>query len=85
MSGAAIAILSLTAMIAFSTWEEWANLAIGAWLIASPWLLGFTHSRAMHFAIVAGAIVMFMSLIELWLEYEKTAFAPAAAKVSDGQ
>ena len=33
-SGAAIAALSLTALIAFAIWEEWANLLLGIWLIA---------------------------------------------------
>ena len=74
----AIAILSLAAMVAFSVWEEWANLLVGCWLIVSPWLLGFAHTRAMHFSIVAGAVVAFMAVLELWLEYEKTHFGPAS-------
>ncbi|HEX7923208.1 MAG TPA: SPW repeat protein [Bradyrhizobium sp.] len=78
-SGAAIAIMSLAAIVAFSIWEEWINLFVGCWLIASPWLLGFTHTRAMHFAIAAGAVVAFMALLELWLEYEKTYLDPAAS------
>jgi hypothetical protein len=32
-SGAAIATLSVAAMIAFANWEEWANLLLGVWLI----------------------------------------------------
>ncbi|MDI4233060.1 SPW repeat protein [Bradyrhizobium sp. 31Argb] len=79
-SGAAIAILSLAAIIAFSVWEEWVNLLVGGWLIVSPWLLGFAHTRAMHFSIIAGAVVMFMSLLELWLEYEKTHLGPSASQ-----
>ncbi|MBR0874654.1 SPW repeat protein [Bradyrhizobium tropiciagri] len=80
VSGAVIAVLSLAAMVAFSVWEEWINLLAGCWLIVSPWLLGFTHTRAMHFAIAAGAVVAFMALLELWLEYEKTHLAPAASQ-----
>jgi hypothetical protein len=83
ISGAAIAILSLVAIVAFSVWEEWINLFVGGWLIMSPWLLGFAHTRAMHFSIAAGAVVMFISLLELWLEYEKTHFGPAAAEGSE--
>ncbi|MBO4223540.1 SPW repeat protein [Bradyrhizobium neotropicale] len=82
-SGAAIAVLSLAAIIAFSVWEEWGNLLVGAWLIVSPWVLGFAHTRAMHFSIIAGAVVMFMSLLELWLEYEKTHLGPAASQGSE--
>ncbi|OKO71519.1 SPW repeat protein [Bradyrhizobium sp. NAS96.2] len=81
ISGAAIAIMSLAAIAAFAIWEEWINLFVGCWLIVSPWLLGFTHTRAMHFAIAAGAVVAFMALLELWLEYEKTHLgAPQAAE-----
>ncbi|MBR0937918.1 SPW repeat protein [Bradyrhizobium jicamae] len=83
LSGAVIALLSLAAIVAFSVWEEWINLAVGCWLIASPWLLGFAHSRAMHFSIAAGGVVIFMSLLELWLEYEKTHLGPAASHVTE--
>ncbi|MGY4404439.1 ABC-type branched-subunit amino acid transport system permease subunit [Bradyrhizobium sp. USDA 3315] len=85
ISGAAIAIMSLAAIVAFSIWEEWINLAVGCWLIVSPWLLGFTHTRAMHFAIAAGAVVAFMALLELWLEYEKTHFGSAAPQAAERQ
>ena len=71
-SGAAIAAISLAALFAFARWEEWANLLLGLWLIASPWLLGFAHTRAMHFSIGIGCVVAFMSLLELWLVYEAT-------------
>ncbi|WP_407169458.1 SPW repeat protein [Bradyrhizobium sp. ORS 111] len=82
-SGVVIAVLSLAAIVAFSVWEEWANLFVGLWLIISPWVLGFTHSRAMHFSIAAGAVVAFMALLELWLEYEKTHLGPPATQVTD--
>jgi len=69
-SGAAIAILSLAAMVAFANWEEWANLLLGLWLIVSPWALSFTHTRAMHFSIGVGATVAFLAALELWLVYD---------------
>ena len=70
VSGAAIAILSLAAMVAFSSLEEWANLLLGFWLIVSPWVLGFAHTRAMHFSIAVGAAVTFLTALELWLVYD---------------
>jgi SPW repeat-containing protein len=82
-TGAAIAILSLAAMVAFSIWEEWANLLLGCWLIVSPWLLGFAHTRAMHFSIVAGAVVVFMATIELWLVYEAKHFGSPSSQTSE--
>jgi hypothetical protein len=69
-SSAAIAVISLAAMIAFSNWEEWANLLLGIWLIASPWALGFTHTSAMHFSIGVGAVVAYLAALELWLLHE---------------
>jgi hypothetical protein len=70
-SGAAIAAMSVAAIIAFAKWEEWLNLLLGAWLIVSPWALGFTHTRAMHVSIAVGALVAFVAALELWLvKYE---------------
>ena len=69
-SGAAVAVISIAAILAYASWEEWANVLVGLWLIGSPWILGFAHTRAMHFSIGLGAIVTFMALLELWLVYE---------------
>jgi len=69
-SGAAVAVISIAAIVAYASWEEWANVLVGLWLIGSPWILGFAHTRAMHFSIGLGAIVTFMALLELWLVYE---------------
>jgi hypothetical protein len=71
LSSAAIIILSLAAILAFSIWEEWVNLLLGFWLIVSPWLLGFAHTRAMHYSIAIGAAVAFFVLLDLWLRYER--------------
>ena len=70
LSAAAIIILSLAAMIAFSAWEEWLNLALGLWLVVSPWLLGFAHTHAMHFAIGIGLATAFLASLELWLRFD---------------
>jgi len=57
--GAGIAILAAAALIAFQPWEEWVNLALGAGLLASPWLLGFsTAIIAMWNAVIIGALVV---------------------------
>ena len=83
-SGAVIAVLSLAAMVAFSVWEEvGGNPPVGRRLIVSPWLLGFAHTRAMHFSIITGAVVAFMAILELWLEYEKTHISPASSQASE--
>jgi hypothetical protein len=84
-SGAAIAVISLAALVAFAKWEEWTNLLLGLWLIASPWLLGFAHTRAMHLSIGIGCLVAFMALLELWLLYEATNADHAPPSVTSEQ
>ncbi len=76
-AGAAIAAISLAAIVAYANWEEWANVALGIWLVVSPWVLGFAHTRAMHFAIGIGAVVAFFALLELWLGYDAAHFGPS--------
>jgi hypothetical protein len=70
LSSAAIIVLSIAAMIAYSTWEEWINLALGLWLVVSPYLLGFAHTRAMHLAVGIGSAIAFFAALKLWLGYE---------------
>ena len=74
-TAAVIAIISLAAMIAYKDWEEWANVLLGLWLIGSPWLLGFAHTRAMHFGIGIGVVVTFLAALDLWLHYDVTHYA----------
>jgi len=69
-SSLAIILISLAAIAAFAKWEEWANLILGIWLIASPWILGFTHTRAMHFSIGIGLAIAFLAALELFLLYD---------------
>ena len=56
-SSAAVIVISLAAIAAFAKWEEWANLILGIWLITSPWILGFAHTRAMHFSVGIGLAI----------------------------
>jgi len=73
-TGAVIAVISMAAIFAYANWEEWANFLLGLWLIASPWVLGFAHTRAMHFSIGVGVAVAFMAALELWLQYDAIHF-----------
>lgn len=80
-TGAILVAVSLAALLMFSKWEEWINVLLGLWLIASPWLLGFAHTKAMHVSIGAGAVVAFLAVLELWLIHE--AAAPHGADDGD--
>ena len=68
VTGTILLVVSLLAIVAFREWEEWFNLAIGVWLLAAPFALGFPHhSPGMHIAVGVGAAVTFLALLELWL------------------
>ena len=65
--GVVITILAIAALLKYAEWEEWLILAAGAWLVASPWALGFSHSAtptAVH--LIVGALVLVVAAWELW-------------------
>jgi hypothetical protein len=43
--GLAIVVFAAVAIYIPQIWEEWLNMALGAWLILSPWVLGFHVER----------------------------------------
>jgi SPW repeat len=48
-------------------WEEWAEFALGIWLVIAPWVLGYSQLgtlTAMH--VVLGVLVAALALLELW-------------------
>lgn len=40
--GAAVVVLALAGIFAFRVWEEWILALVGLWLLASPWVIGFS-------------------------------------------
>lgn len=74
--GAAIALVAIGALVAFAEWEEWINLILGIWAIASPWALGFTAvSTALYAHVVAGLIVAVLAGLELWFARKRPSTA----------
>ena len=52
-------------------WEEVAEIVLGAWLIALPFIHGYAGAGALrywHFAL--GGIVVLLALHELWQDWE---------------
>jgi hypothetical protein len=60
-TGAAVVLLTAAALGSSRQWEEWLNIALGIWLLVSPWVIGFTTSAALmlNAAVVGGLIVVF--------------------------
>lgn len=56
--GVIIGVAAVAALVAFHEWEEWVNAVFGAWLIVSPWVLGFgALTAAVWNQIVVGVLV----------------------------
>lgn len=63
--GALLIAVALGAMFVPKAWEEWVEVALGLWLVASPWLLGFAGvALAMQNAVLVGLAV---TLLALWV------------------
>jgi hypothetical protein len=60
--GAVIFVLAVSALSAFQDWEEWVDMAVGLWLIISPWVLGVAATTAVvwNFVIV-GVLALILS------------------------
>jgi hypothetical protein len=63
--GALIILAELVELSLFKGWEEWINVALGAWLVASTWVLGIATLSAKINFIVVGALVVALALREL--------------------
>jgi hypothetical protein len=49
----------------FRPWEEWINVALGAWLAVSPWVLGTTIPAAVINSVTVGALIAGLALYEV--------------------
>ncbi|NMM90694.1 hypothetical protein B2J88_41270 [Rhodococcus sp. SRB_17] len=63
--GVALIAAALGAYFLPRAWEEWTEGVLGLWMVASPWVLGFsTNHIAMVNAVVSGIAV---ALLALWV------------------
>jgi hypothetical protein len=63
--GVLIIALAMLEMTNWRRWEEWLEMLCGAWLVAAPFVLGYTGTlRTLH--IVVGALVAALAVLELW-------------------
>lgn len=67
--GVVIAVLSAAALWQFQKWEEWLSAVFGAWLVISPWVLGFSASQVRTWnqivvGIIVGAVAFWSGIAE---------------------
>ena len=61
--GLALLATALGATFVPRAWEEWTEVALGAWLVISPWVLAFDPIRnAKMSAVVTGIAVLVLAL-----------------------
>ena len=78
--GVALVAAGLGAMIVPRAWEEWTECALGAWMVISPWVLGFGAQRdAMVTAVVTGLVVVALALWTLFTDKDYSASFHRAA------
>jgi len=67
LSGVAIGVVALAALLAFAEWEEWINLLLGVWVAVSAWAVGFAaHATPTWVHAVTGIIVVVVAGVRLW-------------------
>ncbi len=83
VSSVIVVASSAAALVAFAEWEEWVGIVVGLWVLASPWLLGFQHAKAMPVNVAVGLLIAYMSALELWLiHYDPAPYDGAGPAVS---
>jgi hypothetical protein len=64
VAGLAIAGAATAALIAYQLWEELVNVILAAWLIVSPWFLGFSGLEAAFYNQLAVGVLV--GVLALW-------------------
>ena len=63
--GVLLIATAIGAIVMPKAWEEWVEVALGVWLMASPWLLGYSGlGLAMQNAVFVGLLV---TILALWV------------------
>ena len=64
---AVVGLVAMGAISLFKEWEEWLILLVGVWLIAAPWVLGFSAlTAALSAHVVLGLLIAVAAAWEIW-------------------
>ena len=63
--GCLIILAEVVTLSVFRRWEEWINVALGAWLVISPWVLGIVSRAATTNFVVIGVLVIALAAYEM--------------------
>jgi hypothetical protein len=66
-----IGVVAIAALTKFAEWEEWINLALGLWVLVSPWVLSFAAQTTAKWAhVFVGLIVAVLAGLKLWFMHQ---------------
>ena len=59
--------------MALQRWEEVAEIVAGLWLIASPYVFGYSGDGTLRFWHVSlGALVVLLAALQLWQDWDRS-------------
>ena len=64
--GFVLILAEVVTLSAFQVWEEWINVAVGAWLVVSPWALRGVGSAAAADFVIVGLLAIALAGYEMW-------------------
>ena len=70
--GLIVTVISQFEIFGPTVWEEVVNAACGLWLVASPFVFGYSAAgtlRFWHFTV--GALIAIVAIVELWQDSQK--------------
>jgi hypothetical protein len=69
--GFLIIVAEVVELSVFRDWEEWINIGLGAWLVASPWILGLSGTVATANFVIVGLLVIALAIYEISTDRSK--------------
>jgi hypothetical protein len=63
--GFLVVLAEVVTLSVFRPWEEWINVALGVWLLISPWVLGIANGAARANCVVVGLLITGLALYEV--------------------
>ena len=68
--GACVLVLAQLEYVSLKRWEEWCEVALGLWLIGSPFALNYPDGTLAYWHYGLGAAVVLLALLELWQDWK---------------
>jgi hypothetical protein len=67
ISGVVVGAIAVAALTAFAEWEEWLEMLVGAWIVISPWALGFSPDRSATWShVILGLLMVAFAASEVY-------------------